>query len=344
VKGRLKAARFHEKGPLRIEDVPTRKTGVDEIQVRIRASGICYSDLHAMDEVIPYSTVPITPGHEGAGVVEAVGANVHDFKVGDHVVLRYVMSCGACLPCFQGKDNLCKNLKFLGFDIDGTFSEYVSVPSRHAVKLPDPIPFEEGAIIGCAVVTPMHAMNIAEVKPGSSVAIFGLGGVGIHAVQMAKIFGATEIFAVDVLDPKLALAKTFGATHTINGSKEDAVARIQQLTDGGYVDFAFEFIGFPPTQTQAIKSVKRGGTAMIVGIPREPLNVDSKYLLTNQIQLRTSFDHTRPEIDAVIGLVQAKRLDLSRSITHRFTLDRVNEGIETLRKKVGDPVRVVMTQ
>jgi len=340
----LKAARFYEvKKPLRIEDVPVRNVGPEELLVRIRASGICHSDLHAMDGVIPFGSIPITPGHEGAGVVEAVGTNIQDFKVGDRVILRFVMSCGACTRCFQGTDNLCKKLKFLGFNVNGTFAEYASVPSRHAIRLPDSISFEQGAIIGCAVVTPMHAMNMAGVRPGSSIAIFGLGGVGIHAVQMSKIFGAAEIFAVDVSDAKLLLAKSFGATHIINASKEDPVANIKQLTNEAGVDYAFEFIGLPITQTQAINSVKRGGAVTLVGIPRQPLNIDLKYLLTNEIQLRTSFDHTRAEVDNVISLVEAGRLDLSKSVSHKLPLDKVNEGIDILRNNIGDPIRIIVT-
>ena len=340
----MKAARFYEvKKPLRIEDVPVRNVGPEELLVRIRASGICHSDLHAMDGVIPFGSIPITPGHEGAGVVEAVGTNIQDFKVGDRVILRFVMSCGACTRCFQGTDNLCKKLKFLGFNVNGTFAEYASVPSRHAIRLPDSISFEQGAIIGCAVVTPMHAMNMAGVRPGSSIAIFGLGGVGIHAVQMSKIFGAAEIFAVDVSDAKLLLAKSFGATHIINASKEDPVANIKQLTNEAGVDYAFEFIGLPITQTQAINSVKRGGAVTLVGIPRQPLNIDLKYLLTNEIQLRTSFDHTRAEVDNVISLVEAGRLDLSKSVSHKLPLDKVNEGIDILRNNIGDPIRIIVT-
>jgi len=340
----LKAARFYEvKKPLRIEDVPVSDPRPEELLVKIRTSGICHSDLHAMDGVIPFGSTPITPGHEGAGVVEAVGANIQDFKVGDRVVLRFVMSCGACVPCVQGTDNLCKKLRFLGFDVNGTFAEYALIPSRHVIRLPDSISFEQGAIIGCAVVTPMHAMNIARVRPGSSIAIFGLGGVGIHAVQMSRIFGAAKIFAVDISDAKLSLAKFFGATYTINGSKEDPSAKIKQLTDETGVDFAFEFIGLPTTQTQAINSVKRGGSVMLVGIPRQPLNIDLKYLLTNEIQLRTSFDHTRTEVENVIALVEAGRLDLSKSVSHKLPLDKVNEGIDILRNNIGDPIRIIVT-
>ncbi len=340
----MKAARFYEvKKPLRIEDVPISDPSPDGLLIKIRASGICHSDLHAMDGVIPFGSTPITPGHEGAGVVEAVGTNIQDFKVGDHVILRFVMSCGACARCFQGTDNLCKKLKFLGFDINGTFAEYASVSSRHAIRLPASISFEQGAIIGCAVVTPMHAMNIAGVRPGSSIAIFGLGGVGIHAVQMSKIFGAAEIFAVDVSDAKLLLAKSFGATHIINAVKEDPVANIKQLTNEAGVDYSFEFIGLPITQTQAISSVKRGGAVTLVGIPRQPLNIDLKYLLTNEIQLRTSFDHTRAEVDNVISLVEAGRLDLSKSVSHKLPLDKVNEGIDILRNNIGDPIRIIVT-
>jgi propanol-preferring alcohol dehydrogenase len=340
----LKAARYYEANKsLRIEDVPIKDPGQQELVVKVLASGICHSDLHAMNGVIPYGSIPITPGHEGAGIVEAVGANIQDLKVGDHVILRFVMSCGACAPCVQGTDNLCRKLKFLGFEVDGTFAEYVSVPSRHAIHLPDSIPFEQGAIIGCAVVTPIHAMNIARVRPGSSIAIFGLGGVGIHAVQMSKIFGAAEIFAVDISDSKLSLAKLFGANYAINGSKEDPIGEIKRLTDGVGVDFSFEFIGLPTTQLQAISSVKRGGTVTLVGIPTQSLNIDLKYLLTNEIQLRTSFDHTRAEVDDVIRLVESGKLDLSKSVTHRFPLSKVNEGIDVLRKNIGDPIRVVVT-
>jgi len=339
----MKAALVYEvKKPLRVMDVATPAITPDELLIRIHASGICYSDLHALDGAIPYGKLPIVPGHEGAGVVEVVGANVRDFSIGDRVVLRFVMTCGACLPCFQGRDNLCTRVKFLGFDTDGTFSEYVAINSRHAIKLPKTITLEEGAILGCAVVTPLHAMNIANVTPGSTVAIFGLGGVGIHAVQMARIFGASDIFAIDVAETKLDLSKSLGATTIINSLKEDPVSRIKETTDGFGVDYAFEFVGLPTTQLQGIKSVRRGGTVVIVGIPRQSPDIDLGYLLANEIQLRTSFDHTRAEIDNVIRLMESGRLDLTKSISHKFSLDKVNEGIEVLTKKIGDPVRVIL--
>jgi len=212
------------------------------------------------------------------------------------------------------------------------------------VKLPDTITYEQGAIAGCAVVTSFHATGIGEVKPGSSVAIYGIGGVGFHGIQQARLFGASRVIAVDIADEKLKLAKSAGADEAVNAADEDPVKRIRELTGGKGVDVAFEYIGLKKTIEQSINSIRMGGVVVMVGTSGSIIEIKQVDFLSREAQLRTSWGHTKEDLLRVLNLIETKRLDLSKSITHRFPMREVNHALEMLDRKMGNPVRIVLTQ
>lgn len=342
----MKAARFCGiNKPLKLEEVPIPKIGAQEVLVRIKASGVCASDLHYYHGKLPFGKIPITMGHECTGIVEEVGSEVEGLMKGERVCIHYIISCGNCYFCSTGRDNLCVGAKFVGFDEDGGFAEYIRVPARNVVKLPKEIPFEEGAIIGCAVVTPFHALRIGEVKPGEVLAIYGLGGVGIHGIQFARnVFGAIKIIAVDIMEYKLQLAIELGADVVVNAKENDPVEIIKKETGGRGVDVALDFVGLRETIQQCLRSVGRGGRVVLVGLCKERVEIDPLDLLFKEVEVKGSIDHTRWELLKTIELVEKKRIDLSRSITHKLSLHEVNRGLEILDKKIGEPVRVVIVQ
>jgi len=341
----MKAARFYGPNmPLKLEEIPVPKVGPREVLVRVRASGICGSDLHALHGAFPERPVPVTMGHECAGVVEEVGEGVTELSEGDRVCLDYVVSCGRCEYCSMGKSNLCDDLKCVGFELDGAFAEYLCLPERQFLKLPENIPFDEGAILGCAVVTPYHALRMADIKVGDTVAIYGAGGVGIHAVQLARLFGAGKLIVVEVSERKLRLASELGADEAVNALEEDPVRAVMDATGGRGCDVVVVFTGSKRAVEQALRSVGKDGRVVVVGYCREPVRVNLMEFMSNEVQLRSSIEHVRWELARVIELRASGRIDLSRSITHRIRLEEINRGLEILEKKIGDPLRIVVVQ
>lgn len=282
----INAAVMNEVGkPLFIQQVELSEPLANEVLVQIKATGVCHSDLNALhDETTPTPTIL---GHEGAGIVAAVGPNVTKVKVGDKVALSWVPYCGTCEFCVEGKVHLCESAfgpMFNGTLLDGTtrisrdgekvyhnsllstFAEYAVVPELSCVKLPEEMPFAQASLIGCGVATGYGAaVNAAKVTPGSTVAVFGIGGVGVNAIQGARVAGAAKIIACDVKPANLEIAKRFGATHTINVAEEDAVETLKALTGGVGVHFAIDCSGHTKATESAWKATRKGGTVVVVG-------------------------------------------------------------------------------
>lgn len=337
------AVRFYgSPRPIKVEEASFPDVDADEVLVRIKAAGLCASDIHFYHRTETPVKVPLILGHEGAGVVEEVGGRVENIREGDPVCIHYVISCGNCEYCLTGRENICVDVKATGFEADGTFSEYIIVPARNLLTIPKGVSFEHGAITGCAVVTPFHAMRMGEVRPGDSVAIIGIGGVGIHAVQMARLFGADRIIAMDLADYKLKLAEELGADVTVNPKEENAVEAAKRATGRRGPDAVFDFVGSAPTVLQGIRMMARGGRVVVVGLHGGTIELDMSELLYDEPQLRTSMDHTKWDLRKVLELVALGRIDLSRSITHRLPLRKAIRGFEILEEKVGNPVRAVL--
>ena len=344
----MKAFRFYEpEVPWKLEEIPTPTIGDDDVLVKVKATGICGSDLHYKHGRMKPGKIPITPGHEVAGVVEEIGSRVKNVNVGDRICVHYIISCGDCVHCSQGNDNRCRNRRSIGHHVDGGFAEYIAIPARNAFKLPEEILFEQGAIIGCAVSTAFHALRVGELQPGDTVAVFGLGGVGMHAIAWARAFGASKIIGVDIVDFKLRLAKEFGADFTINAAEEDPVKEIRYLTDDLGVDVSLEVAGTKEAMEYAILSACESnyasGKVVSVAAQFQPIRIEGMRIL-REGALRKSGDHTRDDLRRVIELVKAKRIDLSKSITHKLPFDELNRGLEILDEKKEDVLRIVLTQ
>lgn len=347
MKGTMKAARLHKIGePLRIDCIKIPKLGNSDVLIAIRASGICHSDINYRDHVSPVGRMPIVLGHEIAGTIAEVGNCVEGIREGERVCVHYILSCCHCTYCNTGKENLCKEYRMIGKDVDGGFAEYISVPARNVLKLPEAIPFEQGAIIGCAVSTAFHALNRGKIGCGDTVLIYGVGGVGVHAVQLAaKTFGAGKVIAMDISDEKLKLAKKLGADEIVNVANSDPVKRTKEITDGKLADVVLEFIGLRKTIQEAIECVGKGGRMVMVGIGSEDITISPyKTMIGKEITLGGSNDHLKSEMVQLTRLVGAGRIDLSSSVTHKLPLEDINRGFEILEKKIGNPLRAVIVQ
>lgn len=321
------------------EDVPRPVPKAGEVLVAIKANGLCRSDVHALRGVLKQD--PATMGHEGAGVVEAVGPGVTAPQVGDRVVINYVNPDQTCPMCRGGHEEICEHT-LLGFGADGVFADAIALPAANVALLPDVIPFEEGAVLGCAGSTAWAAASRSGLRPGRSALLIGLGGVGMQGVQTAKLFGASPLIAADVSEAKLAIAQRLGADILVNAAKEDPVQVARSIGDGRGVDVAFEYIGLPNTLNQAIRATRGGGTTVMVGIPAGDVtfngltfNLDAKTLVAVQ-------GHTNRDLRETLGARARGLLRTGETITHRLPFKELDKAFAILEHQEGDPVRVVL--
>ena len=328
-----------------IEEFQDPKAANEQAKVRIEACGICGSDVHLiLHGSLQCSYSPCIPGHEAAGVVEDVGPKVSKFQPGDRVVLSPGTSCGQCKHCRSGHQNLCAELGVFGFNAPGSFAEYNVVAERYLYRLPDDISFEQGAILADAVSTPYHALRFrGGLKEGESVAVFGCGGLGIHAVAVAKALGAGSITAVDIDEGALENARKYGADHAINAKEVKSVGK-QLKKVAGSVDVAADFSGHMPNVQEALRVCNRGARIVLVGIGRDALKISLPFaLIERQISLIGSYGSDQRAIPELIELIQAGQLDLSQSITSRISLNQINQGLQALRERRGNPIRIMVT-
>ena len=341
----MKAIRLVEPGrPLGEFDVPVPDIGPREALVRVSAAGICHSDAHYRAGRSSAGPLPLTLGHEVAGIVEKTGGEVADFEAGERVCLHYLATCGECVYCQQGNEQFCVYGAMIGKHRDGGFAEFIRMPARSLVRLPERIPFEQGAIMMCSSATSLHALRQARLKPGETVAVFGLGGLGMSALQLARAFGAKEVFAVDIQPGKLELAKSFGAT-PVNATEGDVTERIRELTGGRGVDVALELIGLPQTMRQAITCLGVKGRAALAGITEQTFQIAPyREVLNKEAEIIGVSDHLAQELPVLIEMVSQGRLKLDDVVTRTVPLAAgpVNEALDRLEEFGGD-VRVVIT-
>jgi 2-desacetyl-2-hydroxyethyl bacteriochlorophyllide A dehydrogenase len=341
----MKAVRLAAIGsPLEAQEIEMPRCSARDVLIRVKGAGICHSDAHYRAGVSPIETLPLTLGHEIAGVVEETGADVAGFTAGDRVCVHYLVTCGDCIFCERGTEQFCVTAQMIGKHRDGGYAEFVVVPERSVFRLPDEIPFEQGAILMCSCATSLHALNKARLHPGETVAIFGVGGLGISALQLAKHFGAAEVFAVDINPRKLALAERFGAI-PVNASASDPVEQLRNLTRGRGVDVALELIGLPLTMHQAVQSLAILGRAALVGLTQEIFEVAPYAEIVNkEAEIIGVSDHLASEIPLLLELARTRKLDLSHGIIRTIPLEAggVNGVLDRL-EKFSDDLRVVMT-
>ena len=346
---------------LAIENVDVGTPMSHEVLIRTAATGVCHSDLHYIQgkSAMP---MPSILGHEGAGVVEAVGDQVTYVKPGDHVITCLSTFCGQCHHCLAGRPYRCNNrtvltrspadpprLSWNGQPLGqhagtSTFAEQMLVHENSVVKIREDMPLDRAALLGCGVTTGMGAvLNTANVEAGSTVAVFGAGGIGLSAIQGARIAGARMIIAVDIHEHKLATAREFGATHTVDASGGDPVAQIRSLTGGG-VDYSFEAIGLRQTVMQCLNSIAVEGTATIIGLMPigETVEVDGRLFLRGKFQGSVmGSNRFRIDMPRYIDFYLQGRLRLDEMITRRGTLDDVHEAFRAM--EAGEVVRTVLT-
>jgi Zn-dependent alcohol dehydrogenase len=341
--------------PLTVEAVRLKEPRPDQIVVRLAATGICHTDLSVLRAALPYPP-PVVLGHEGAGVVEEVGAAVTQLAPGDHVVLSSIPHCGRCAYCRAGHHHLCEaglqaamSGQQIAFEKDGadiahfcglgSFATRTIVDATAAIKIDDDIPLKRACLVGCGVITGVGAvLNTARVQPGETVAVFGCGGVGVNVIQGAAIAGAARIIAVDVVDKKLEWAKTFGATDALNVRSctgDDASEQVRALVGGLGVDVAFEAIGNPDVMRQAFLSTRRGGKAVVVGVapfgvevalPAAMLPLEERSLVGS---LYGSAFMPR-DVPRLLELYRRGKLKLDELVSRELALDEINAGLEAL--------------
>ncbi len=348
------------KQPLEIEEIQISKPGPREVLIRTASAGVCHSDLHFQNGSYFYP-MPAVLGHESAGVVEEVGADVNYVQKGDHVITCLSVFCGHCEYCLGGRPALCtkgdtrrrpdqpprlkKGDEVVNQFLDlSSFAEQMLVHEHALVKITKDMPLDRAALIGCGVTTGMGAvLNTARIEAGSSVAVIGCGGVGLSAVQGASIGGAGRIIAIDVLPSKLELARKFGATDTLNAAEGDPVAQVRELTGGG-VDYAFEAIGLKIAAEQAWGMIKNGGTATIIGMIPMGTKIEldgTSFLFEKKIQ-GSSMGSNRFRIDMpkYVDFYLNGKLNLDDLISQRLKIEEVNQAFADLEK--GEVARSVI--
>jgi alcohol dehydrogenase len=351
--------------PMMIEELDLDPPGEGEILIKIHAAGLCHSDLSTINGDRPRQ-MPMVLGHEAAGEVMELGAGVKDLKVGDHVILVFVPSCGHCMPCMEGRPALCEpgaksngsgtllsgetRLKRNGKPVHhhvgvSAFAEYAVISRQSAVKIDRTLAFEEAALFGCAVITGAGAViNTAKVPPGTTAAIVGLGGVGLMSMLAARLSGCRQIVAIDMLDDKLKLAKQLGATHTVNARDPNCVEQVKDITQGG-VDFAFEMASSVKALELAYKITRRGGTTVTGSLPHptHTMALPATNLVAEERTVKGSYVGScipNRDIPRFIALYQQGLLPVDRLMSERIKLDEINAGFDKLAD--GGTVRQIL--
>lgn len=306
--------------PLQSRDVPTPSPGPSEVLVRIAAAGICHSDVHYWQGRASVAPLPHTLGHEIAGTVEVVGDGVRTHKPGDRVALHYLVTCGQCTYCRSSSEQFCEAGLMLGKDSPGGYAEYIVVPACNAVRVPDAVPLEQAAVSMCSSATVFHALRKSRLTSGETVAVFGVGGLGMSAIQLARAFGAIDVYAVDIAAERLALAEHLGAI-AINASAIDPVDEIRHRTDRG-VDVSLGLIGHVDALRQAVQVLRPYGRSVVVGIADRTLELDTyRELLAKEAELIGCSDHLLEELPTVLRYVETGALNLGPVITQSVSLE-----------------------
>lgn len=324
--------------PLEATTLPDPVPGPGEVLVTVQAAGICRSDVHYRSGHRPVPLLPLVPGHEVAGVIAAVGSGVQR-QVGERVCLHYLVTCGQCPACRRGAEQFCESGQMVGLDRQGGYAAAIVVPARNAHPVPDGVSIEAAAVMMCSTATSLHAMRRGDLAPGERVAVIGAGGLGMSAIQLATILGASMVFAVDVNPVKLAAAERWGAI-PVDGTG-DVVAMLQER---GGVDVAVEMVGSAALAGVAVGALAPGGRAVAVGITTDEFPLDPfRDLVRSERSIVGAADHLSSETDEVLAFAASGRLDVDGVITRRVPLEAaaVNDALDGL-EGFGDDIRTVI--
>lgn len=349
----MKAFVTRELNQYAVEEVELARPRAGELRIKMAATGVCHSDLSVINGTLPLPK-PMVLGHEGAGVVTEIGDGVTGFSLGDHVVLSFVPNCGACFFCNHKSPQFCEAGIPHGMMLDGTarvtakgedllvmqflgcMAEEAVVPAISAVVIDKEIPLEKAALVGCGVMTGVGAViNTAGVRPGSSVAVFGCGGVGLSIIQGARLAGASTIVAVDLADNKLEMARNFGATHTVNAGAEEPISKCKELTGGHGPDYSFEAVGVPSLMLAAHNAARRGGMTIIVGLGAltESVPFNALMLASDGKTIKGSFygdANFRADMPMLLDLYRSGKLNLTDMVSKTYTIDEAPQAIRDM--------------
>jgi D-arabinose 1-dehydrogenase-like Zn-dependent alcohol dehydrogenase len=341
----MRAARFEQAGrTLVVQDVTRPAPAPHEVLVKVEACGVCLSDIHLLDGSLPISLPVVTPGHEAAGTIVEVGSAVPVWQAGQRVVMAGGRPCMSCANCASGRQNDCLAFELMGFAYDGAWADYVVVPYFALAAVPDGVPIEQAAIIADAVSTPYAALTQrANVRPGESVGVWGIGGLGVHAVKLARLMGAAPIVAVDPLPDARARALAAGADAAFDPADADVVAQVRAVTGGVGLDVALDVVGSTRVLAQAEPTLARRGRLVMVGISMDPTALGPGAMFALQSQsLLGHLGYAKEHIDQLLRLVALGRLDLSESISDQVPLEEINDAVDRLASKRDNPVRIVI--
>ncbi len=340
----MRAVRLVQVGkPLEQADIPIPEIGSSDVLIRVAAAGICHSDAHYRAGISKIDSLPVTLGHEVAGRVEKVGAQVANLAAGDRVCVHYLVTCGRCDFCKCGLEQFCRSGQMIGKHRDGGYAEFIKVPVANALPLPDEIPFEVGAIMMCSSATALHALNKARFKAGESIAIFGFGGLGFSALQLARALDCGDVYVVEINPAKLASAATMGAV-AIDARTEDPVEQIKDATAGRGVDVALELIGSAKTMRQAVLCLGPLGRAALVGLTAESMSVlPYTELINKEAEIIGVSDHLATELPVLLEFARSSKLRFPPETLCVVDLDaaQVNAALDALQDSI-DHVRTVI--
>jgi len=340
----MKAVRLAEVGkPLEEADVSLPEIGPSEVLIRVAAAGICHSDAHYRGSISKIERLPVTLGHEVVGRVEKVGLDVTNVAPGDRVCVHYLVHCGSCEFCLRGLEQFCREGQMIGKHRDGGYAEFIKVPARNAFVLPDEISFESGAIMMCSSATALHALNKARLKSGESVAIFGFGGLGFSALQLARAAGCGEIYVVEINPAKFDLIRKLGAI-AIDATASDPVGQIKKATGGKGVDVSLELIGSASTMRQAVQCLGVLGRAALVGLTAESMSIfPYTELINKEVEIIGVSDHLATEFPALMEFARSGKLCFPPESLRFVDLDagQINGALDALEGSI-DHVRTVI--
>jgi D-arabinose 1-dehydrogenase-like Zn-dependent alcohol dehydrogenase len=341
---KVRAVRLGRVGkPLENADVPVPEIGPSEVLIRIAAAGICHSDAHYRDGISSIGLLPVTLGHEIAGRIEKVGADIKHVRPGDRVCVHYLVHCGTCEFCVRGLEQFCRTGQMIGKHRDGGYAEFINVPGRNAFVLPDQVSFEIGAIMMCSSATALHALNKARFKPGESIAIFGFGGLGFSALQLARAFDCDQVYVIEINPAKLALLEELGVV-AIDAKKGNPVEQITDATNGKGVDVSLELIGSSETMRQAVQCLGALGRAALVGLTPESMPIfPYTDLINKESEIIGVSDHLSAELPTLIEFARSGKLRFPQDALRFVDLnaEQINASLDAFQNSI-DHVRTVI--
>ena len=329
--------------PLQEAEIDVPEIGASDVVVRVAACGICHSDEHYRAGISRLDRLPVTLGHEIAGWIEKAGADIKHVTRGDRVCVHYLAHCGSCEFCVRGLEQFCRSGQMIGKHLDGGYAEFIKVPGRNVFALPDQIPFEIGAIMMCSSATALHALNKARLKSGESIAIFGFGGLGFSALQLARAFECDRIFVVEINPTKLASIETLGAV-PIDANKGNPLEQITDATNGKGVDVSLELIGSSKTMRQAVQCLGALGRAALVGLTAESMSIfPYTELINKEVEIIGVSDHLAAELPTLIDLARSGKLRFPPDALRFVGLngEQINAALDAFQDSI-DHVRTVI--